>query len=85
MTTPQDPMQALPELPSEIDPTCAGFWAASILFQAALTRGWDREKLRFLMFTLCTGIAIGDLTDAELHAEFQTAIDAARSHGAVTQ
>ncbi|ABE44886.1 hypothetical protein [Polaromonas sp. JS666] len=85
MSTPPNPMERLPELPSEIDPTAAGLWAASILFQAALTRGWDREKLRFLTFTLVVGVAVGDLTDAELHAEFQTAIDAARSHGAVKQ
>lgn len=84
MTPHDDPMGRLPELPSTIEPFAAGMWAGTVLMQAAVDRGWDREQLRMQLFVMLAGLA-GAASDEALHAELQAAIDVSRAHGADKQ
>ena len=82
--TPPDPMDRLPELPSELPAASAGFWAGAVLMQAATERQWPREQLRMQVLLIAAGLA-GDATDKQLHAELQQALDASRAHFAGKQ
>ena len=82
--TPLDPMDRLPELPSDIAPFAAGMWAGTVLMQAATERQWPREQLRMQVLLIAAGLA-GDATDKQLHAELQQALDASRAHFAGKQ
>lgn len=77
--TPPDPMDRLPELPSELPAESAGFWAGAVLMQAATKRQWPREQLRMQMFVMLAGLA-GAASDETLHAELQAALDVSRAH-----
>lgn len=78
MTQP-NPMDQLPELPSETAPFAAGMWAGAVLMKAATERQWPREQLRLQVLLIAAGLA-GVATDEQLHAELQQALDASRAH-----
>lgn len=82
--TQHNPMDRLPELPSELPADAAGFWAASVLLQAATERQWPGEPLRMQMAMVLAGLA-GAASDETLHAELQAALDVSRAHGADKQ
>lgn len=77
--TPPDPMDRLPELPSELPAESAGFRAGAVLMQAGTERQWPREQLRMQMFVMLAGLA-GAASDETLHAELQAALDVSRAH-----
>lgn len=82
--TQHNPMDRLPELPSDIGAFGAGIWCGAILLQAATARGWSLEQLRMQMAMVLAG-QVGDATDAQMHDVLQQALDASRAHFAGKQ
>jgi len=74
-----DPLEHLPELPSDVDEATAGLWAATVLMRAALEREWRKHIVREVLMTLTVGVCMDDRNDAELHDDLQACVTRMRA------
>ena len=74
-----NPMDNLPTLPSEISKGTAALWAANILMQTGLDRGWDGVDITDLLISLAVIHGADRHTDRDFQAIVQAKLDGIRS------
>ncbi len=80
-----DQLDRFPELPDDISHIGAGIWAASVLLQATLERGWAKNELRQAMLTMVAATLAATGDDEQIIAELREALDSYRALDATKQ